>query len=210
LSKEKAVRLQSSLRAVSTFTSPQQFDDVRKHIDPVWVAQALEATGTATVRRRRLPAEKVVSLVIGMAMFRKWPICDLVGKLNLVLPGPKATVAPSAVAEARGRVGAGPLEQIFTATTMSRGPDFPLTPLGGLLGRTRPTLGMLGAVALIVSCYIAAAELLKRVFFRHLGGTSEGPGAGLQPRPVTPRADAPAPPAPAAANAAPPPPPRSP
>jgi hypothetical protein len=48
-----------------------------------------------------------------MAMFRRWPIHDLVGKLDLVLPGPRATVAPSAVAEARARVGAEPLEQIF-------------------------------------------------------------------------------------------------
>ena len=69
-----------------------QFDDVRKHVDPQWVREALEATGTATVRRRRLPAEQVVWLVIGMAMFRKWPIHDLVGRLNLVLPGGTRTV----------------------------------------------------------------------------------------------------------------------
>jgi hypothetical protein len=107
------MRLEGSLKAVSAFTEPEQFEDVRKHVDPAWVAEALAATGTATVRKRRLPAEQVVWLVIGMAMFRKWPIHDLVGKLSLVLPGPKATVAPSAVAEARARVGAGPLERIF-------------------------------------------------------------------------------------------------
>ncbi len=107
------MRLDGALQAVSAFTTPEKFEDVRRHVDPRWVAQALEATGTATVRKRRLPAEQVVWLVIGMAMFRKWPIHDLVGKLDLVLPGPKATVAPSAVAEARAKVGAGPLEQIF-------------------------------------------------------------------------------------------------
>jgi len=107
------MRLDGSLKAVSTFTQPEQFEDVRKHVDPEWVAEALAATGTATVRKRRLPAEQVVWLVIGMAMFRKWPIHDLVGKLSLVLPGPKATVAPSAVAEARARLGAGALERIF-------------------------------------------------------------------------------------------------
>lgn len=112
-SEEKAVHLEKSLKAVSAFTSPEQFDDIRKHVDPAWVAQALEATGTATVRKRRLPAEQVVWLVIGMAMFRKWPIHDLVGKLNLVLPGPNATVVPSAVAEARTRLGSGAVEQIF-------------------------------------------------------------------------------------------------
>jgi hypothetical protein len=107
------MKLDASLKAVSAFTSPEQFDDVRKHIDVAWVAQALEATGTATVRKRRLPAEQVVWLVIGMALFRKFPIHDLVGKLNLVLPGSKATVAPSSVAEARQTVGAAPLQRIF-------------------------------------------------------------------------------------------------
>ena len=110
---EKVMHLDSSLKTVSAFTAPEQFESIRQHIDPAWVAEALAATGTATVRKRRLLAEQVVWLVIGMAMFRKWPIADLVGKLNLVLPGPRATIVPSAVAEARARVGAKPLEQIF-------------------------------------------------------------------------------------------------
>lgn len=115
------MRLEGSLKAVSAFTEPAQFEDIRKHIAPAWVAEALAATGTATVRKRRLPAEQVVWLVIGMAMFRKWPIHDLVGKLSLVLPGPKATVAPSAVAEARARVGAAPVERIFEMSAQKWG-----------------------------------------------------------------------------------------
>jgi hypothetical protein len=105
--------LDKGLKAVSAFVEPSQFESIRRHIPPAWVEQALEAAGTATVRRRRLPAEQVVWLVVGMAMFRRWPIHDLVGKLDLVLPGPRATVVPSTVAEARARVGAEPLEQIF-------------------------------------------------------------------------------------------------
>ena len=46
-------------------------------------------------------------------MFRKWPIHDLVGRLNLVLPGRTRTVVPSTVAEAREKVGAEPLERLF-------------------------------------------------------------------------------------------------
>jgi Insertion element 4 transposase N-terminal/Transposase DDE domain len=110
---EKVMHLEKALKTVGVFVEPERFESIRRHIPTEWVAQALEATGTATVRKRRLPAEQVVWLVIGMAMFRKWPIHDLVGKLDLVLPGPRATVAPSAVAEARTRVGAEPLEQIF-------------------------------------------------------------------------------------------------
>jgi hypothetical protein len=40
-------------------------------LDPEWIEQALVATGTATIRRRRLPAEQVVWLVIGMCIFRR-------------------------------------------------------------------------------------------------------------------------------------------
>lgn len=107
------MKINEDLAAVAAFTEAEQFEDVRRHVDPQWVREALEATGTATVRRRRLPAEQVVWLVIGMAMFRKWPIHDLVGRLNLVLPGRKGTVVPSAVAEARERLGADPLEHLF-------------------------------------------------------------------------------------------------
>ena len=107
------MKIDEDLAAVAAFTEAEQFADVRRHVDPEWVRDALEATGTATVRRRRLPAEQVVWLVIGMAMFRKWPIHDLVGRLNLVLPGRTRTVVPSTVAEAREKVGAEPLERLF-------------------------------------------------------------------------------------------------
>ena len=63
------MRIDEDLAAVAAFAEAGQFDDVRKHVDPKWVREALEATGTATVRRRRLPAEQVVWLVIGMAIY---------------------------------------------------------------------------------------------------------------------------------------------
>ncbi len=46
----------------------------------MWIEAALAATGTATVRRRRLPAPQVIWLVIGMALFRERPIADVVGR----------------------------------------------------------------------------------------------------------------------------------
>lgn len=105
--------LAESLAAVASFT-PEKFEDLRRNIDPEWIEQALQATGTATVRHRRLPAVQVVWLVIGMALFRSRSIHDIVGKLNLALPGPCATVAPSSVVEARARLGEEPLQWIFT------------------------------------------------------------------------------------------------
>jgi hypothetical protein len=108
------MHLQGSLAAVGAFGKPEYFPDVRRNIDREWVEQALQATGTATIRRRRLPAEQVVWLVIGMALYRNRSIHDIVSKLDLVLPGESPTVVPSAVADARARLGAEPMEWLFT------------------------------------------------------------------------------------------------
>jgi hypothetical protein len=107
------MRLAASLEAVASF-SPERFEDLRRDIDPEWIDQALHATGTATLRRRRMPAVQVIWLVIGMALFRNRSIRDIVAKLNLALPGRTLTLAPSSVAAARARLGDEPLEWIFT------------------------------------------------------------------------------------------------
>lgn len=107
------MRLRESVAVVAEFT-PEKFEDLRRNIDSEWILQALQATGTATLRQRRLPAEQVVWLVIGMALFRNRSIHDVVSKLDLALPGPSLTVVPSTVAEARARLGADPMEWLFT------------------------------------------------------------------------------------------------
>jgi hypothetical protein len=107
------VTLEELLEWVGGYSKPERFADIRRHLDPSWIEQALEATGTATLRKRRLPAEQVVWLVIGMAMYRDRPINELVDRLDLVLPGSNLTMAPSAVVEARARLGADPMEWLF-------------------------------------------------------------------------------------------------
>lgn len=113
------MRLQRALRHVSTVT-PEKFGDIRRHIDTAWVEQALHATGTATLRRRRLPAIQVVWLVIAMALFRHRSIVELVDKLGLAWPerGKRRSspVAQSAVPQARARLGPQPLAWLFTRT----------------------------------------------------------------------------------------------
>jgi len=96
----------SSAESLSTFEA---------HIDPAWIDEALEATGTATLRRRRLPAEQVVWLVLGMALMRDRPMDDVVAKLDLALPGTGTgkTVASSTVAQARKRLGPAPMRWLF-------------------------------------------------------------------------------------------------
>jgi hypothetical protein len=73
------------------------------------------STGTATVRRRRLPAEQVVWLVVGMALMRNESIVSVVDRLQLALPTAKGrkTVAGSTVSQARARLGEEPMEWLF-------------------------------------------------------------------------------------------------
>jgi len=109
------MRLGSSLAAVAE-VAPANFEDLRRNIDPEWILQALQASGKATIRRRRLPADQVVWLVIGMALMRQRSIHEVASKLDLALPGPEPTVVPSTIAEARARLGEEPMEWLFTVT----------------------------------------------------------------------------------------------
>lgn len=91
------------------------FDRICAHLNPEWIEQALVATGTASVRRRRLPAEQVIWLVLGMALYRHRPIWELVERLDLVL-GARTPPARSAIAQARARLGPKPIEWLFSTT----------------------------------------------------------------------------------------------
>src|ERR1700722_8214408 len=101
-----------ALAAAATYAKPEQFETFRRHIDAAWIEEALTSTGTATVRRRRLPVEEIIWVVLGMALFRDRPIEDVVSKLDLALPG-KGTVARSSVAHARARLGHEPMRWLF-------------------------------------------------------------------------------------------------
>jgi hypothetical protein len=94
---------------------PEGFTNFHRNIPAELILQALAETGTASVRRRRLPAEQVVWLIIGMALMRDLTIVQVVDRLQLALPG-KNPVATSTVMEARGRLGKAPLEWLFVTT----------------------------------------------------------------------------------------------
>lgn len=81
-------------------------------LDPAWIEQALQATGKASVRRRKLPAEHAVWLVIGLALFRNLPLWQVVQEMALTLDG-KELPAPSASVQVRQRLGSEPMEHLF-------------------------------------------------------------------------------------------------
>ena len=108
------MQLGNALECVASFPQPEEFSRFAQDLDPGWIDEALKATGTATIRRRRLPAEQVAWLVIGMALLRDRPISEVVSKLDLVLPSPvNPCMAPSAIVQARDRLGESPMAWLF-------------------------------------------------------------------------------------------------
>jgi hypothetical protein len=102
-----------AFHAAATYGSPDHLEDFRARIDQAWIDEALASTESATVRRRRLPSEQVLWVVLGMGLFRDRPIEDIVSKLDLALPGRSATVARSSVSQARERLGSEPVKWLF-------------------------------------------------------------------------------------------------
>jgi hypothetical protein len=112
------VRLEQAVEATSSVV-PNHFDRFRQHIDPVWVEEALCATGFASLRRRRLPADQVIWLVLGMALMRNESIQRVASLLGLAMPSGKQVkgLAPSAFTQARQRLGDEPMAYLFGSTS---------------------------------------------------------------------------------------------
>lgn len=91
---------------------PESFSKFAASIDPEWIDQALSATGTASIRRRKLPAEQVLWLILGMCLYSDRCIRDVCDHLRLVLPAVK-NLAPSALPKARYKLGAEPMKWLF-------------------------------------------------------------------------------------------------
>ncbi|MEI6503372.1 MAG: IS4 family transposase [Armatimonadota bacterium] len=109
-----------SLRADLPVTAdfvPEDLSTFRDRLSPSWIEEALEATGVATLRRRRLPAELVIWLMIGIALIRNRRIAEVAAKLDLALPVRSGkVVAAASIPPARERVGEEPVRWLFERT----------------------------------------------------------------------------------------------
>jgi hypothetical protein len=107
--------LQSALRETLPRV-PDRLAELSALIDPAWIEQALATSGKASIRRRKLPAEHAVWLVIGLALFRNRPLWQVVQQLDLSLDG-QPLPAPSVSVQARQRLGEEPLAELFGLLT---------------------------------------------------------------------------------------------
>lgn len=111
------MRFEDELVDAADFANPENLEQLKSHLKPEWIEEALTWAGTTTIRRRRLPAEQVVWLVIGMGLFRGEPIERVVDLLGVALPDKRnSLIAKSAIAQARQRLTDEPLAYLFGAT----------------------------------------------------------------------------------------------
>jgi hypothetical protein len=105
--------LLAALHDVSALTPPA-FAELGRHIPIEWLEQILKlAPGFAKMRERKMPLDRALWMVIGMAVFADRSIPAVVSHLRLALPGGPSGIDPSALPQARQRLGAAPVEALL-------------------------------------------------------------------------------------------------
>jgi hypothetical protein len=86
-----------------------------EHIPQEWIEAAAALAEKATVRRRRLPSDMILWLVVGMALFRGEPVVEVARRLNICAEGlaNELLLAKSGLSKARQRLGKQPLAWLF-------------------------------------------------------------------------------------------------
>jgi hypothetical protein len=115
--------LRSVFEQVAAF-APDSFSSIAKNIEPEWLEEALTlADGFATMRRRKLPVDRALWMVIGMGLFRDRSIAEVVDHLGLALPkGPAGQgIAGTALPPARERLGVEAVQRLFELTVEAWG-----------------------------------------------------------------------------------------
>ena len=123
--------LSQALDAVHKFT-PQEFAALSDLLSPDLIDQCLADTGVVTLRKRRLSMEMMVWAVTGMALFRAHSMNQIVSHLDILLPGKRPFVAPSAVVQARQRFGEDVMRLMFEKTRQLWFDKLPLSHWNGL------------------------------------------------------------------------------
>lgn len=109
--------LSTWLDDTQTWAEPASLSCFQRAIPLEWISQVLDSTNKASIRKRKLPAELVVWLIVGMGLYRDRSITDVVTKLDLVLSSQEGeTLAASSIAQARQRLSDEPLRELFTLT----------------------------------------------------------------------------------------------
>jgi hypothetical protein len=100
--------------------SPPDWRRLVDHLPNDWIEQALQYSGKASIRKRRLPAEQVVWLVIALAVYRHLSIKEILDDLDLALPDlNNRCVTSGGVSQAKERLGVDAIRWLFEVSVRS-------------------------------------------------------------------------------------------
>ena len=117
--------IKSQLESIWDYNPGFTHNHFLQHIPAEWIESALSLAHQASIRRRRLPADMVLWLVIGMAFFRNEPIDEVARRLNICAEGLANDVllAKSGISKARERLGEQPMAWLFQQCAASWGAE---------------------------------------------------------------------------------------
>lgn len=106
----------SQALGIINLTAPDEVQSLADLLSPDLIQQAFSLTDTVTLRKRKLPLESMVWLVIGMAIFNNKPLSHIVNLMDIVDRTGKPFTAPSSVIARRKTLGEDAIRVLFELT----------------------------------------------------------------------------------------------
>lgn len=105
-----------SLQATVATLHLDRLRTIRERIDPAWIAAALEGHFKLAIRRRKLPPDVVIWLVIGISLFGDKSFTDVLRSFALTPPSRRGNLqvdpTSGAITQARQRLGSTPMRKL--------------------------------------------------------------------------------------------------
>lgn len=114
------MRLADVLPLVPDQLNRDTLTSIRQRIEPEWIEEALTRAKPIAVRRRKLPPDVVIWLMIGANLIAGMGFAELLRRLDLTAPTPRDNrqepATSGAISDARRRVGDAVMRELFTIT----------------------------------------------------------------------------------------------
>ncbi|WP_042870614.1 IS4 family transposase, partial [Dickeya poaceiphila] len=106
----------SQALGIINLTAPDEVQSLADLLSPDLIQQAFTLTDTVTLRKRKLPLESMVWLVIGMAIFNNKPVSHIVNLMDIADRTGRPFTAPSSVIARRKTLGEDAIRVLFELT----------------------------------------------------------------------------------------------
>lgn len=106
----------SQALGIINITSPEQARSLSDLIPAELIRQALTLTDTVTLRKRKLPLESMIWLVVGMSVFCNRPMTEIVNLMDIVDRTGTPFTARSSVIQRRKTLGEDAVRELFNIT----------------------------------------------------------------------------------------------